>query len=65
MVEAIIQPFKLDDVQPALTKVGIQGMTVSEVRGLLPIILYYFHSSFLIAASIRSQPFSSSASEVA
>lgn len=33
MVEAIIKPFKLDGVKEALTKAGIQGMTVSEVRG--------------------------------
>jgi nitrogen regulatory protein P-II 1 len=33
MVEAFIQPFKLDDIKEALTKVGVQGMTVSKVRG--------------------------------
>jgi nitrogen regulatory protein P-II 1 len=32
-VEAIIKPFKLDDVKEALTGAGIVGMTVSEVRG--------------------------------
>src|SRR5437016_5237865 len=32
-VEAIIKPFKLDDVKAALTKIGIQGLTVTEVRG--------------------------------
>jgi nitrogen regulatory protein P-II 1 len=32
-VEAIIKPFKLDDVKDALTSAGIIGMTVSEVRG--------------------------------
>jgi nitrogen regulatory protein P-II 1 len=32
-VEAIIKPFKLDEVKEALTRAGIQGMTVSEVRG--------------------------------
>jgi nitrogen regulatory protein PII len=32
-VEAIIKPFKLDDVKDALTEVGIFGMTVTEVRG--------------------------------
>ncbi len=32
-VEAIIKPFKLDDVKEALTKLGIVGMTVTEVRG--------------------------------
>ena len=33
MVEAIIKPFKLDDVKDALVEVGVQGMTVSEVKG--------------------------------
>ena len=33
LVVAIIKPFKLDDVKEALRGVGIQGMTVSEVRG--------------------------------
>ena len=32
-VEAIIRHFKLEDVKDALTKAGVQGMTVSEVRG--------------------------------
>jgi nitrogen regulatory protein P-II 1 len=32
-IEAIIQPHKLDDVKDALIKVGVDGMTVSEVRG--------------------------------
>jgi nitrogen regulatory protein P-II 1 len=32
-IEAIIKPFKLDDVKDALTAAGIIGMTVSEVRG--------------------------------
>ena len=31
--EAIIKPFKLDDVREALTELGITGMTVSEVKG--------------------------------
>ena len=33
MVTAIIKPFKLDEVREALTAVGIQGLTVSEVKG--------------------------------
>src|SRR5687767_4521730 len=33
VVVAIIKPFKLDDVKEALEGVGIQGMTVSDVRG--------------------------------
>jgi nitrogen regulatory protein PII len=33
LVVAIIKPFKLDDVKAALTEQGVQGMTVSEVRG--------------------------------
>ncbi|RMG21516.1 MAG: P-II family nitrogen regulator [Deltaproteobacteria bacterium] len=32
-VEAIIKPFKLDDVKEALAEIGVQGMTVSEVKG--------------------------------
>ena len=32
-VEAIIKPFKLDEVKEALQGVGVQGMTVSEVKG--------------------------------
>ena len=33
MVMAIIKPFKLDDVREALADVGVQGVTVTEVRG--------------------------------
>jgi nitrogen regulatory protein P-II 2 len=33
MVTAIIKPFKLDDVREALAEVGVQGITVSEVKG--------------------------------
>jgi nitrogen regulatory protein P-II 1 len=33
MVEAIVKPFKLDEVKEALTKADIQGMTVEEVKG--------------------------------
>jgi nitrogen regulatory protein P-II 1 len=32
-IEAIIKPFKLDDVKEALSQIGVQGITVSEVRG--------------------------------
>ena len=32
-IEAIIKPFKLDDVKDALNKIGINGMTVNEVKG--------------------------------
>lgn len=32
-IEAIIKPFKLDEVKEALSKEGVQGMTVSEVKG--------------------------------
>ncbi|MBU0484007.1 MAG: P-II family nitrogen regulator [Proteobacteria bacterium] len=32
-IEAIIKPFKLDDVKEALNNIGIKGMTVSEVKG--------------------------------
>lgn len=33
MITAIIKPFKLDDVRQGLSEVGIQGMTVEEVKG--------------------------------
>jgi nitrogen regulatory protein P-II 2 len=33
LVEAIIKPFKLDEVKDALLEMGIQGMTVTEVKG--------------------------------
>ena len=32
-IEAVIKPFKLDDVKDRLREIGIQGMTVSEVKG--------------------------------
>lgn len=32
-VEAIIKPFKLDEVKEALSEIGVHGMTVSEVKG--------------------------------
>ena len=32
-IEAIIKPFKLDEVKNALTKIGVQGMTVTEIKG--------------------------------
>ena len=32
-IEAVIKPFKLNDVKDALNAIGIQGMTVSEVKG--------------------------------
>ena len=33
LIKAIIKPFKLDDVREALSEVGVQGITVSEVKG--------------------------------
>src|SRR5437764_13304657 len=33
LVTAIIKPFKLEDVRDALTKIGVNGMTVTEVKG--------------------------------
>ena len=33
VVMAIIKPFKLDEVRDALTKIGVQGLTVTEVKG--------------------------------
>src|ERR1022692_450798 len=32
-IEAVIQPFKLDEVKDALKEIGIDGMTITEVRG--------------------------------
>ena len=32
-IEAIIKPFKLDEVKDALNRIGVQGMTVTEVKG--------------------------------
>ncbi len=32
-IEAIIKPFKLDDVKEALQEIGLQGMTVTDIRG--------------------------------
>ena len=32
-IEAIIKPFKVDEVKTALTKIGVQGMTITEVIG--------------------------------
>src|SRR5882757_7190545 len=32
-IEAIIKPFKMEDVKDALAEIGIQGMTVTEVKG--------------------------------
>jgi nitrogen regulatory protein P-II 1 len=33
-IEAIIRPFKLDDIKAALAALGVQGMTASEVKGV-------------------------------
>ncbi len=33
MIEAIVKPFKLDEVKEALVEIGVQGMTVTEVKG--------------------------------
>ncbi|PTB90879.1 transcriptional regulator, partial [Marinobacter sp. Z-F4-2] len=33
LVTAIIKPFKLDDVREALSEIGVQGVTVTEVKG--------------------------------
>ncbi len=33
MITAVIKPFKLDDVHDALSQIGVEGMTVSEVKG--------------------------------
>ena len=36
MIEAIIKPFKLDEVKEALNGIGVEGITVSEVKGFRP-----------------------------
>ena len=48
LVTAIIRPFKLDEVRDALTEIGVQGLTVTEVQGygrqkghVLPAFVYY------------------------
>jgi nitrogen regulatory protein P-II 2 len=33
LITAVVKPFKLDDVREALSEVGVQGMTVTEVKG--------------------------------
>lgn len=33
LITAIVKPFKLDDVREALSEIGVQGMTVTEVKG--------------------------------
>ncbi|MFQ5935823.1 MAG: P-II family nitrogen regulator [Acidiferrobacterales bacterium] len=33
LITAVIKPFKLDDVRTALSEIGVQGMTVAEVKG--------------------------------
>ena len=33
LIEAIIKPFKLDDVRDALSAIGVQGLTVTEIKG--------------------------------
>jgi nitrogen regulatory protein PII len=33
MIEAVIKPFKLDEVKDALVEIGVQGMTITEVKG--------------------------------
>ena len=33
LITAVVKPFKLDDVRSALSEVGVQGMTVTEVKG--------------------------------
>jgi nitrogen regulatory protein P-II 2 len=33
IINAIIKPFKLDDVREAISEIGVEGLTVSEVKG--------------------------------
>ena len=39
MITAIIKPFKLDDVRQALAEIGVQGLTVSEVKGFAVVVI--------------------------
>ncbi|TPW15586.1 MAG: glnK [Halothiobacillaceae bacterium] len=36
LITAIIKPFKLDDVREALSSIGVQGVTVTDVKGFGP-----------------------------
>ena len=38
---AIIKPFKLDEVREALSDIGVQGLTITEVRGLNILSIFY------------------------
>lgn len=51
-IEAIIKPFKLDDIREALNNIGIQGVTVSEVKRYGPKRKW----KDLISRSMRDQP---------
>ena len=35
LISAVIKPFKLDEVREALSEIGVQGMTVTEVKGFV------------------------------
>jgi nitrogen regulatory protein PII len=35
LITAIVKPFKLDDVRESLSEIGVQGITVTEVKGLV------------------------------
>ena len=50
MVEAVVKPFKLDEVKEALTKAGVQGMTVEEVKGFGR---QKGHTNFIAARNIQ------------
>lgn len=54
-IEAIIKPFKMDDVREALAEVGIAGMTVSEVKGFgrQKAILSYIAALSTVSTSYR------------
>ena len=50
-IEAIVKPFKMEDVKEALAEIGVEGMTVSEVKGLAG---KKVTPKFIAAANIRS-----------
>ena len=40
-IEAVIKPFKLDEVREALSEIGANGLTVTEVKGLMTASIFF------------------------